>query len=133
MKVNGKCHCGAIAYEATIDSAQAGICHCTDCQVFSGAPFRASAPAKAEHLRILRGTPQVYIKTADSGRKRAQGFCGTCGTSIYSTTPENPEIYNLRLGSLQQQRDITPRRQIWCDSAVPWVKSLADIPGIEKQ
>ena len=27
MKVNGKCHCGAIAYEAVVDPVRVTICH----------------------------------------------------------------------------------------------------------
>jgi hypothetical protein len=76
VKIHGACHCSAIAYEAEIDPARVTVCHCQDCQSFSGAPFRASVPAKAEDLRILRGAPKVYVKTAESGNRRAQGFCG---------------------------------------------------------
>ena len=134
MKVNGKCHCGAIEYEATVDPAQAGVCHCIDCQILSGGPFRGSVPAKAEDFHLLKGKPTLYTKTAESGRKRVQGFCGTCGSAIYATAAEDkPAIYNLRLGAVQQRREITPRRQLWCSSAMPWLKSLGDIPGVKKQ
>jgi hypothetical protein len=29
MRVNGGCHCGNLKYEAEIDPARVGICHCT--------------------------------------------------------------------------------------------------------
>ncbi|HET9046453.1 MAG TPA: GFA family protein, partial [Casimicrobiaceae bacterium] len=32
MHVQGRCHCGEIAYEAEIDPAGVSVCHCTDCQ-----------------------------------------------------------------------------------------------------
>jgi len=35
MKVDGRCHCGYITYEAEIDLENL-ICHCTDCQTLSG-------------------------------------------------------------------------------------------------
>ncbi|HEY4123753.1 MAG TPA: GFA family protein, partial [Rhizomicrobium sp.] len=84
MKVDGECHCGKIAYRAAIDPERASICNCTDCQTLSGSPWRASVPAKAEDFHLLRGEPKVYVKAADSGNRRAQGFCGECGTPIYS-------------------------------------------------
>ena len=90
MKVEGSCHCGAIAYEAIVDPQKAGVCHCTDCQTLSGAPFRASVPAAAEDFRILRGQPKIYIKTAESGSRRAQAFCADCGTPLWSIPPSAP-------------------------------------------
>lgn len=130
MKVEGKCHCGAIAYEASVDPEKCGICHCTDCQTFSGSPFRASVPARKEDFRLLSGTPKRYVKTADSGAKRVQTFCEICGTPIYATSFDNPEVYNLRLGAVKQRAQITPKRQIWCGSALPWAMDIGAIPSV---
>jgi len=132
MKVEGQCHCGAIVYEATIDPAKATVCHCGDCQSFSGAPFRASAPAKAQDFHIRRGSPRVYVKTAESGARRAQGFCGDCGSPIYATSADDPKVYNLRLGALKQRAQIPALRQIWCESALPWAQNISTLPGVPK-
>ncbi|MBV8975942.1 MAG: GFA family protein [Alphaproteobacteria bacterium] len=130
MHVDGECHCGAIAWSAEVDPGQAGLCHCTDCQAFSGAPFRASVPASKDEFRLLRGHPRIYVKTADSGARRAQAFCGECGTPIYATSPDKPVTYNLRLGAIRQRADIVPRRQIWCSSALEWAKDIRAIPSM---
>jgi hypothetical protein len=132
MHVDGQCHCGAIAYEAEVDPAQSAICSCSDCQNFSGSPWRASVPAKAADFRMLRGTPATYVKTAESGAKRLQAFCGTCGSAIYSTTPENQTIFNLRLGALKQRADLPPQRQIWMESAMLWALDITNIPGVAR-
>lgn len=132
MRVHGACLCGAIAYEAQVDPARVTVCHCRDCQALSGAPFRASAPAKAADLRFLRGTPKVYVKTADSGNRRVQGFCGDCGSALYSADPEGA-VYNLRLGAVAERDLLPPVRQIWCQSALDWTRDLLDLPKIEKQ
>jgi hypothetical protein len=128
MRIDGGCHCGAITYEAEIDPATASMCHCDDCQSFSGAPYRASIQVKAENF-TLRGDPTIYIKTADSGRRRAQGFCGTCGSPIFATSETDRVQYNIRLGGVRQRAQLPPRRQIWCDSAMPWIGDLAAIPA----
>jgi hypothetical protein len=132
MKIEGECLCGNIAYEAHVDPAKASICNCTDCQTLSGSPFRASVPAKATDFHILRGEPKVYIKTADSGAKRAQGFCGDCGSPVFSSAAENPTIYNLRLGMVKQRAQIPATKQIWCGSALPWAQDVSEIPGVAK-
>jgi len=129
VKIEGQCHCGAIAYEAHVDPARAGVCHCTDCQSLSGAPFRASVPARASDFRLVRGEPKIYVKTADSGNKRVQTFCGNCGSPIYATALDNQTIFNLRLGAVKQRAEIVPTRQIWCDSALAWAQDVSAIPG----
>lgn len=130
MKVNGSCHCGVIAYEAEVDPARIGLCNCTDCQVFSGSAFRISAPAVAGTLRVKRGTPSIYVKTADSGRRRRQAFCATCGTPVYaSDDADDATAFTLRVGCLEQRALLTPRRRIWCASALPWVESISEIPA----
>ena len=133
MKVEGACHCGAIAYSAEVDPEMATICHCTDCQRFSGAPYRASVPAKVEDFRLLSGAPKIYVKTADSGRRRAQAFCGECGAPIYAAAAENPIVLNLRLGAIRQRSEIPPRRQIWCSSALPWAFDIKALPSLPRE
>ncbi len=132
MKIQGRCHCGAIAYDAEVDPARSVICHCADCQAFSGSPWRASVPALAQDFRLLRGTPKTYEKTADNGNRRLQAFCGDCGSAIYATSAENQTVFNLRLGAIAQRADLPPKRQIWTDSALPWAGDITDIPGVPK-
>ena len=73
MKIDGGCHCGNITYTAEVDPDKVGICHCTDCQTLSGSAFRTSVRATKEAFH-LHGEPKIYVKTAESGAKRAQAF-----------------------------------------------------------
>jgi len=123
MHITGGCHCGKLTYEAEIDPDAVSICHCTDCQKLSGTAFRVNAQVKKEDFH-LKGTPRIYIKTAESGNKRAQAFCPDCGSSIYATSPDNPQVFGLRLGTSDQFAQLVPTRQIWCRSALPWLSDL---------
>jgi hypothetical protein len=89
MKIDGACHCGLIAYEAEADPETTGICHCTDCQTLSGSAFRTVVASRRGSFKLRSGEPKIYVKTAESGTKRQQGFCPNCGTPIYSTTVED--------------------------------------------
>jgi hypothetical protein len=135
MKIDGGCHCGAITFEAEIDPEMVRVCHCSDCQTMSGAPYRAIVIAKEENFKILSGEPKLYIKTAESGNKRAQAFCGDCGTPIYATShgDDAPKIYGIRLGAVNQRDQLRPSGQIWTRSAQSWIHDLGDIPGTELQ
>jgi len=133
MKVHGICHCGAIAWEGEVDPAKVTICHCGDCQRLSGAAFRASVPTKTADFVVLRGEPVTYVKTAESGNRRMQGFCGRCGTPLYSADAENPQNFNLRIGALAERSQLPPQRQIWCEAALPWTAELLGVPRTAKQ
>ena len=122
MKISGKCHCGAIKLTGRTDIANSIACHCTDCQVFSGGPYRAVAICKAEDL-IFDGVPQEYVKIADSGNKKIQGFCRNCGTQLFAAD-EKKTIFNIRVGWLDQRDIIKPKKHIFGSSARDWIKSI---------
>lgn len=134
MKVEGACHCGAIAYEAEVDPAGVEICHCTDCQTLTGTAFRVSVTTPAASLRLLRGRPNTYVRTAESGNRRAQAFCGTCGTPLWSVAAGDPQApHTLRVGAMKQRDQLPPRRQFWCRSAQPWTSALERLPGVARE
>lgn len=126
MRIDGACHCGAIAYEAEIDPARVRLCHCTDCQVLTGTAFRLTAPAKEADFRLLRGEPAIYVKTAESGASRIQAFCRDCGSPLYATSVGGDDrTFGIRAGTIRQRRELTPRRDFWRRSALPWMPQIA--------
>lgn len=129
MLITGACHCGRITFTASVDPAAVSICHCTDCQTFSGSPWRASVACAAADF-ALKGEPKVYVKVADSGSRRAQGFCPDCGSPIFATAADNPQMYNIRLGVIRERRELgAPAVQIWRESALPWSLDISAIPA----
>jgi hypothetical protein len=133
MQVDGKCHCGFIAFQAEADPEKTRVCHCTDCQTLTGTAFRTVVVAEMDSFKLLAGEPASYIKTAESGNKRVQAFCPKCGSSIYATAAgDGPKAYGLRVGILRQRDQFVPKRQIWARSAQTWA-TLADMPSAEKQ
>jgi len=133
MKVDGGCHCGKITFEADVDPESASICHCTDCQTLSGSAYRANVRTTKGGFRLLTGQPRIYVKTAESGTKRAHAFCPDCGTPIYATSVTDPQIHGLRLGTIRQRAELRPKSMGWCRSMQGWVTDLSGLPRSEKQ
>jgi hypothetical protein len=133
MKVEGACHCGHITFEAEIDPEGVRICHCTDCQTLSGSSYRVNVQAQADQFHLRTGEPTIYIKTAESGNKRAHAFCPRCGTPIYAAAPHDTQSYGVRVSTLKQRAQLSPKRQIWHRSALPWIADLHAIPYTERQ
>jgi hypothetical protein len=135
MRIDGGCHCGDITFEAEVDPEHTSICHCTDCQQLTGTVFRTSVRANTGTFKILTGEPAIYVKTADSGNKRAQAFCRRCGSPIYATSPgpEEPKVYNIRLGTVRQRNHLAPKVQGWCASQQPWLGELGSIRRFDRE
>jgi hypothetical protein len=134
MKIDGSCHCGGITYRAEIDPEGVRLCHCADCQTLSGSAFRVVVSAVDGTFKLLSGQPKLYIKTAESGAKRAQAFCPDCGTQIYATSADDgPKSYGLRVGTIRQRAQLRPSRQYWYRSAQPWLTDLQSIAQVEKE
>lgn len=132
MHIDGACHCGQIRFTAEIDPARVMVCHCTDCQVMSGGPFRTVVATPIDKFS-MKGKPSRYVKVAASGNRRVQAFCPECGTPIFASAPENPTSVMIRLGCVKQRAELRPAVQIWQHSSLPWVYELANIPGSPEQ
>lgn len=129
MKIDGGCHCGYVTYEAEIDPEKVIICHCLDCQVLSGSAFRTMALSRQGTFQLRSGQLKIYVKTADSGTRRAQSFCPECGTQICSGHVEGgPSVYFIRAGTARQRGLLIPRVQVWTCSALPWITDMQSVP-----
>jgi hypothetical protein len=127
MHIDGACHCGRVSYEAEVDPERVIICHCTDCQTISSAPYRVSVPAQPELFR-MQGEPATYVKMGDSSREVTTGFCPTCGTALFSSAGgEAPAWLNLRLGAVKQRAELPPKSQGFCRSAMPWAMDITNV------
>jgi len=134
MKIDGRCHCGHITYEAEIDPEKIVICHCSDCQTLSGSAFRTVALSCENGFKLLSGEPKIYVKTGESGTKRVQSFCPECGTPIYSSTVgDGPKVYGVRVGTARQRDQLVPKTQLWCRSSQRWLADLGSARQVETQ
>jgi len=122
IKVDGACYCGKVTVDGSVSADKLMACHCTDCQKFSGAPFRAVAVMSADNVTIA-GPVQEYLKVADSGNERVQGFCGNCGSQIFAADPQKT-LFMVRTGCLSQHDQLVPVKHIFGKSAAAWLGSI---------
>jgi len=104
MKIDGRCHCGYVTYDAEIDPEKVIICHCRDCQMLSGSAFRTMALSREGTFRLRSG--------------HAEG---------------GPLAYFIRAGTIRQRDVLVPKLQAWTRSALPWIGDMQAIPKIDKQ
>lgn len=133
MRVDGQCHCGAIAFEAEVDPAQVYLCHCSDCQAISGGTGRWAVPVAGDAFRLIRGGTRAYVKRTARGTDNQQHFCGICAAPIYSVSPDRPGLLRLRLGTVRQRGELPPQTEVWCRSAQGWALTALETRKLDRQ
>jgi len=130
--IAGGCLCGEIRYEIQAEPTVSFICHCTDCQKFTGSVFAADLFFPRESFRILSGAPTKFTVTAESGKKVEREFCGKCGASLFENLEKLPDLIAVTAGSLDDNSVFKPARHIWTKSQVATIQVNDDLPKFEK-
>ena len=131
-KIIGGCLCGEIRYECQGEPVSSFICHCTDCQQFTGSVFAAALVFQKESFRLLSGTPTKFAVTAESGNKVEREFCSKCGASLFEVLEKRPDFIAVAAGSLDDKAVFKPARHIWTKSQVSTIQVNDDLPKFEK-
>lgn len=121
MKIpfSGGCACGAIRYTGAQAPVAMINCHCTDCQLSSGAPFASGIVVMTDDLQVS-GTPKTYAVRAGSGAAATRSFCADCGTPLFTHSEANARFTSIRFPSLDDASDFKPMLDIYTASAQPW-------------
>jgi len=73
---NGSCLCGAVHYNYTGPPMTTALCHCTDCQKWSGSAYTSNVVVARKDFKISKGSPKHYNVKGDSGKMNDHWFCG---------------------------------------------------------
>ncbi len=116
----GGCACGAIRYSSDHAPIAMINCHCSDCQLSSGAPFASGIVVMTADLQIS-GTPKAYAVRAANGSLCTRGFCGDCGTPLLTQSDAHSQFTSIRFPSLDDHAGFKPMLDIFTASAPEWV------------
>tara|TARA_R110000787_G_scaffold235510_2_gene342212 strand:+ start:169 stop:582 length:414 start_codon:yes stop_codon:yes gene_type:complete len=121
-KATGQCLCGAVTYEVEMPekSIYEGLCHCKDCQRYTGTAF-ASSVMVARDKMTLRGELKFYGKETEKGSVMERGFCPECGSGVLCRSDSWPDLYVLSAGTLDDPSLYHPKINIFTRSAHPHV------------
>ena len=118
LPLTGRCLCGGVRFELTAHPVAAGYCHCTRCQRRTGTAAAASARIAPGSLRIVAG--EELIRTWWPGDGFGKAFCSTCGSALWSRSPDDPEVVGVRLGAFDGDPGIRPTYRTYVAFAAPW-------------
>ena len=130
-EIKGGCLCGAVRYTARAGPALVGVCHCRDCQKFTGSAFGFLVGLPRAAFEI-KGVLKTFTKPADSGRPIVRRFCPECGASIVEEPASRPDLVIINGGTLDDPTLVTPGIEIYRDRELSWVRlgGMQRYPGM---
>jgi len=128
MPITGSCRCNAVTYQLRVDALpDSYVCHCLDCQTWSGSAFAEHA-LLPEKLIALEGETTTYARDSN-GFVSEQIICKICHTRIYNRNSAVPGMIVLRAGTLTASDRLAPMAHIWVKRKQDWVVIPAGIPA----
>ncbi|MDE5457256.1 aldehyde-activating protein [Bradyrhizobium sp. CSA112] len=115
----GGCLCGAVRFKSTADAQMVGHCHCIDCRKSSGTGH-CTHLVVPEQAFYVTGSVTLYDRAADSGNIISRGFCGTCGSPIYSKNSGMPGVVFPRASVLDDPEIAKPQMVVYASRAPSW-------------
>jgi hypothetical protein len=118
LPLTGGCLCGGVRFEITEEPESAGYCHCTRCQRRTGTAASAQAKVRPGSVRITSGEDLVRTYAPEEGFTKS--FCSCCGSALFSSAPDDEDIFSVRLGALDPGHGLRPEYRQRLESAADW-------------
>lgn len=132
MKVTGGCYCGNLRYEAEGEPVMRGLCHCRECQYFSGGGANVAMAMPKAGFRYTQGEPKAFARD-DLETPVTREFCGDCGTSILAKPPMIPDLVVLKVGTLDDPAEFgKPDFAFFCEDRQAFQYLPEDLPTFDK-
>jgi hypothetical protein len=116
--LTGRCMCGAVHFEVTAPLLGALACHCKRCQRRAGTAPSRTALTEPGSFALTGG--EEAVRDYDPTDGWIKSFCSVCGSHLFTTHPENPELIAIRFGALDQDPGVRPSVHQFVDYAPPW-------------
>jgi hypothetical protein len=116
------CHCGQLRLEVTGDPFVVSLCHCLACQRRTGSAFGMQAGFDAEQVQVS-GRFSDYTRISDEADAKPHlfHFCPDCGSQVFYTEPDEPELIVVSVGSFADPSFPPPTESGYDFRRHPWV------------
>lgn len=123
----GGCLCGAVRFESSVDPQMALHCYCVDCRKSSGTGHGTHVVIP-EDAFTATGDVTFYDRSADSGNTVSRGFCGACGSPVFSKNSGWPGMVFPRASVLDEPEVVKPQMIVYASRAASWDQLDPSLP-----
>ncbi|KAK9445119.1 uncharacterized protein G6M90_00g080610 [Metarhizium brunneum] len=102
MTTTGSCACHQIEFQYSGNPVLTALCHCVDCQKWTGSAYTSNAVVRRDSFKVTKGTPKIWDIAGDTGKNNRHFFCSACGSSLYSEPEAMPDKTLVKAGTLDK-------------------------------
>jgi hypothetical protein len=116
------CHCGQLRLEVEGDPFVVSICHCLACQRRTGSAFGMQAAFRPDQVHVV-GRYSDFQRVSDEAdrREHAFHFCPDCGSQVFYTEQDDPDLVVVSVGSFADPTFPPPTESGYESRRHPWV------------
>jgi hypothetical protein len=130
MKLEGRCYCGNVHYEAEGEPLMKAQCHCRECQYITGGSPNVFIAMPMAGFRYVRGTPKQFTRP-DIERPVTREFCPDCGTHLITRSPRIPAAI-VKVGTLDDPSVFMPDMAIYTIDKQAFHQIAEGLPCFER-
>ena len=123
------CSCGQLIVKCIGEPVRVSICHCLACQRRTGSVFSEQARFKKEDIKEISGRSTLYVRIGDEGSAISFHFCPTCGSTVYYTIDNDPELFAIPVGAFADPKFQAPKRSVYESRKHGWI-NVPDGPDV---
>ena len=126
----GGCACGAMRDEIAGEPVVMLDCQCRQCQRDSGTGHQSHLTFVAAEV-TLKGEATQWQSVGDGGTVKRRAFCPTCGSHVYLTFPDMPDVFIVTPSSLDDPSRYKPQLVAWTAAGHTWDHLDPALPTFE--
>ena len=126
----GGCLCGKVRYTISAEPVLCAVCHCRDCQRFTGSAFVSAMRVPTDAVSV-QGELRIVEITGGSGKVIRRHFGPNCGSSVFGE-PYRPGMINVMAGTLDDPSVFVPQAEIFCETAFTWLHDGSEGPHLPR-
>jgi len=117
LPMTGKCRCGEVKFEITIEPLMTAACHCTGCQRMSGSAYSLTAMIPVDGFSVTEGDTVVG---GLKGPQLHHHFCPSCMTWMFTRIEGVEAFVNVRPTLLEDPRWFSPFIETMTAEKLDW-------------
>lgn len=122
LPMTGKCRCGDVKFEITIEPLMTAACHCTGCQRMSGGAYSLTAMIPVNGFSVTEGDTVVG---GLKGPQLHHHFCPSCMTWMFTRIEGVDAFVNVRPTLLEDPSWFSPFIETMTAEKLDWATTPA--------
>ena len=125
--VQGACLCGSVRFEVKGKINKFCFCHCLRCRRSTGSAHASNIFMEPKDIKWLTGEEKIKRYDLPEADRFSKQFCSDCGSLVPHVSRDRKRL-SIPAGTLEQNIDANPQKNIFWDSKAKWYESGLDAP-----